>query len=211
MKTSDLIDLLAKDIRPTIPFNHMLAHAAASGTIIAAIAFLGLVGFRADIAVALGTGRFLFKFVITLALAFSSALVLLKIGKPGVPLRASVAGLALPLILALCAAIFELAVMPADTWVVRAIGHNAVNCLTVIPSLSLGPLACFLYALRHGAPEHPGAAGLVAGLTAAGIAATFYASNCDDDSPLFVLLWYPLAISAVASIGYVAGCRLLRW
>jgi hypothetical protein len=54
-------------------------------------------------------------------------------------------------------------------------------------------------------------AGAVAGLAASGIAATFYASNCTDDSPLFVLLWYPLAIAIVTAVGYVAGGRLLRW
>jgi hypothetical protein len=43
------------------------------------------------------------------------------------------------------------------------------------------------------------------------IAATFYASNCTDDSPLFVATWYPLAIGIVVLAGYVAGSRCLRW
>jgi hypothetical protein len=54
-------------------------------------------------------------------------------------------------------------------------------------------------------------AGAVAGLAASGIAATFYASNCTDDSPLFVLLWYPIAIAIVTAVGYILGKRLLRW
>jgi len=70
---------------------------------------------------------------------------------------------------------------------------------------------CFLAALRKGAPSQPGLAGAVAGLAASGIAATFYASNCTDDSPLFVMTWYPLAILIVTAAGYVVGRTLLRW
>jgi hypothetical protein len=39
----------------------------------------------------------------------------------------------------------------------------------------------------------------------------FYAMNCFDDSPLFVVTWYPLAILTVVSAGYFAGLRYLRW
>ncbi|HEX2366570.1 MAG TPA: NrsF family protein, partial [Bradyrhizobium sp.] len=31
------------------------------------------------------------------------------------------------------------------------------------------------------------------------------------DSPLFVIAWYPLATSIVATIGYLLGRRMLRW
>jgi hypothetical protein len=65
--------------------------------------------------------------------------------------------------------------------------------------------------LRQDAPSQPSLAGAVAGLAASGIAATFYAANCDDDSPLFVMTWYPIAIAIVASVGYLAGRKLLRW
>jgi hypothetical protein len=65
--------------------------------------------------------------------------------------------------------------------------------------------------MRNGAPESPGIAGAVAGLASAGIAATLYASNCFDDSPLFVAAWYPLAIMLVATIGFFSGHRWLHW
>jgi hypothetical protein len=102
-------------------------------------------------------------------------------------------------------------IMPEASWRPRMMGHNARFCLTFIPLLSIGPLACFLFALRQGAPERPGIAGAVAGLAASGIAATFYASNCTDDSPLFVAFWYPIAIALVTLVGYIAGSKLLRW
>ena len=50
-----------------------------------------------------------------------------------------------------------------------------------------------------------------AGVAAAGISATIYASNCTDDSPLFVVTWYPLATGIVALAGAWAGRRFLSW
>jgi hypothetical protein len=91
------------------------------------------------------------------------------------------------------------------------IGSNSMHCLTMVPLLSIAPLAALLLAMRAGAPQNPGIAGALAGAAAAGIAATLYAANCPDDSPLFVASWYPLATIIVAAVGALAGARLLRW
>ncbi|MFK0166567.1 NrsF family protein [Rhizobium sp. NPDC090279] len=211
MNTRDLITLLSQDASVREDLGHSLKHATIAATLIAGIVFFSAIGFRVDIDTAIETGRFLFKFVITIALAMSAGAVLIRIGRPGIPTGRLALGLLLPVVLMVGAAIFELTVMPPETWAVRMIGHNSRLCLTIIPFLSLGPLACFLLALRHGAPERPALAGAIAGLAASGIAATFYAANCDDDSPLFVLLWYPIAISLVAAIGALIGDRILRW
>ena len=94
---------------------------------------------------------------------------------------------------------------------VRLVGSNSINCMTLIPLLAIIPLATFLAVLRHGAPRDPGRTGAAAGLAAAAIAASFYALNCFDDSPLFVITWYPLATSIVAACGYLLGRSILRW
>lgn len=211
MKTNHLIKLIAQDAPVRSNLDQMLQQSMIAAVLMTAISFFATIGFRADIDSAIGTGRFLFKFVITLALAISGGSVMVRIGKPGVRLRSSAWGLLVPLALAIAAVVFELSVMPPDTWHARMIGHNSQLCLTIIPLLSAGPLACFLLALRHGAPAKPTCAGAVAGLASAGIAATFYAANCDDDSPLFVLLWYPIAIAVVAAAGALAGRTFLRW
>lgn len=211
MKTDDLITLLAQDTAVRLNLNQALWQAVTSAVLIAGIAFVAAVGFRSDIDSAARTGRFLFKFVITIALALSGSNLLFQIGRPGLSLRLPVLMLFVPIMLAVGAAVFELMVMPSEVWVPRMLGHNSRLCVTIIPGLSLGPLACFLAALRYGAPERPGLAGAVAGLAAAGIAATFYAANCDDDSPLFVLLWYPVAIGMVATVGWALGRKILHW
>ena len=57
----------------------------------------------------------------------------------------------------------------------------------------------------------PALTGFLAGLLAGGLGAAAYAANCPDDSPLFVMTWYPVGILALGAIGALAGSRVLRW
>jgi hypothetical protein len=172
--------------------------------------FVGI-GFRPDISEAVQSNRFLFKFVVTVSLAVTAIWVTLSVGRPGGSLAHRGLALAIAPALLACAAVVELLVLPESQWMPRLVGHNARFCLTLIPLLSIGPLACLLAALREGAPSSPGLAGAVAGLGASGIAATFYAANCTDDSALFVITWYPIATLIVTTAGYLIGRKLLRW
>ncbi len=211
MKTDDLIDLLAKDSPPPWRFRSVLTVAVAGGIVIAAISFFAAIGFRTDIDSALKSVRFLFKFVVTITLVATAISLVLVLGRPGGSFtQRGLVLVAAPLLLA-CAALIELLVLPESQWMPHLIGHNARFCLTLIPLLSIGPLACLLAALREGAPSNPGLAGAMAGLAASGIAATFYAANCTDDSPLFVMTWYPIAILAVTAAGFLLGRKLLKW
>ena len=210
MKTDDLIELLVKDFAPW-RFRSILAGAVAGGIIIAAILFFVGIGFRPDISEAVKSGRLLFKFVVTVSLAVTAIWVTLSVGRPGGSLAHRGLALAIAPALLVCAAVVELLVLPEGQWMPRLVGHNARFCLTLIPLLSIGPLACLLAALREGAPSSPGLAGAVAGLVASGIAATFYAATCTDDSALFVITWYPIATLIVATAGYLIGRKLLRW
>jgi hypothetical protein len=210
VKTDDLIELLVKDSAPW-RFRSILAGAVAGGIIIATILFFVGIGFRPDISEAVNSNRFLFKFVVTVSLAVTAIWVTLRVGRPGGSLAHRGLALAIAPALLVCAAVVELLVLPESQWMPRLVGHNARFCLTLIPLLSVGPLACLLAALREGAPSSPGQAGAVAGLAASGIAATFYAANCTDDSALFVITWYPIATLIVTTAGYLIGRKLLRW
>ncbi|MDO9416706.1 NrsF family protein [Pararhizobium sp.] len=211
MKTEDLIKMLSQDTAVVTNVARTLGWAIAGGTLIAGLAFFAAIGFRPDIATAAETVRFLFKFVITISLAGAALGMVLRLARPGVPLSGWGWALAAAPVLLGVAVLVELSVTPEAAWVIKMTGTNARNCLTIIPLLSIGPLACLLLALRQGAPSRPGLAGAIAGLASSGIAATFYASNCTDDSPLFVVTWYPLAVGIVVLVGYLAGTRLLKW
>lgn len=211
MKTEDLIDLLVTDPPPRWRLRSVLAISVVGAVLAAAAVFFATVGVRPDLAEATESGRFLFKFVVTIALAIAAVAAALEVARPDGRLAHRGLALAVAPALAACAATGELMLLPESEWIPRLVGSNARVCLTVIPLLSAGPLVCLMAALRYGAPSNPGQAGLVAGLAASAIAATFYAANCTDDSPLFVLTWYPVAILIVSAAGYLAGRLLLRW
>ena len=147
----------------------------------------------------------------TLTLAASAIALVLQVFRPEADLVRRLWLLALAPAMLVAAALAELIVMPSSTWMPRLIGTNARFCLTWIPLLAVAPLIAFLAALRKGAPANPGLAGALAGLGAGAIAATLYASHCIDDSPLFVVIWYPIAIALVSLVGYFAGRHWLRW
>lgn len=211
MKTEDLISALAADSKPRAKLGRSLLVALIAGALVAGAAFFATLGFRPDIEAAAGTMRFLFKFLVTLSLAAAAIGVVWRVGRPAVPLALPAWALAIPALLLIAAVIAELIVMPEASWGAQLVGNNALHCLLAIPALSIPTLAGLLYVMRESAPSSPALAGAVAGLAAAGIAATYYASNCTDDSPLFVATWYTLAVAVVAVAGALVGRHLLRW
>jgi hypothetical protein len=212
MKTSQLIEALAADPSPRrLGLGVRFILALSVGAAISACLFLAMIGPRSDIDSAAQTMRFDLKFLDTLAFALPSTLLSWRLLRPDArPGGLTLAFLA-PFLLLGVAVVVEMTLVPAELWRTRMMGANALHCLTIIPLLSIAPLAALLIVMRNGAPQRPAIAGALAGAAAAGIAATLYASNCPDDSPLFVASWYPLATLLVVAIGAVAGDRLLRW
>jgi hypothetical protein len=211
MRTEDLIRALAADSQVEPPMNRRLQSSLLASLALVVLLFFTEIGFREDIVSALGTVRFLFKLVVVVPLAafaigavFQSTTPVSTLGRWGRLLW-------LPAFLLAAGVLAELIAVPSSQWMAKAIGSNSMNCMTIIPALGIGPLIIFILALRHGAPANAGLSGAIAGLAAGGIAAIFYATNCFDDSPLFVISWYPLAASVLVSIGYLAGLRYLRW
>jgi hypothetical protein len=212
MKTSDLIAALSADgpARST-SIGRRLALALGAGALVSAAVFMTALGPRHDFAAAMHTMRFDMKFVDTLALLLPCALLCLRLSRPDAGPGSMAAWLAAPLVLLVGAVAVELMMVPSQLWATRMIGHNWMHCLMLIPLLSIAPLAALILALREGAPRHPALTGALAGAAAAGVAATIYATNCTDDSPLFVASWYPLATLIVVAAGALAGRQFLRW
>jgi hypothetical protein len=210
MKTNDLIAALAADTVAKRPTRNAFLIAMAIAIPLAGAAFFATLGPRPDFGDAVQTIRFLFKFVVGLALAASATGVLFRLSIPGSSLKSLRLLWLAPALLA-AAVVLELAVVPASGWERRLVGSNSVYCLTFIPMIALGPLVAFVVYLRTAAPTHPALSGAVAGILASGLAATFYAAHCPDDSPLFVATWYTLAIALMAVIGALAGRSAVRW
>lgn len=211
MKTNDLISLLAEDAPVGMRLGRMLALALVAGGVVSALVLLSTVGVRPNLATAIETARVLFKIGFTLVLAIVACRLVFLVGQPGRSLKARGFQLAVPGLLLAIAVVSELLVLPSQAWTASLIGRNAGFCLFFIPVLSLAPLTGFLIVLRNGAPDNPGLAGASAGLAAGAIAALLYAFHCPDDSPLFLSVWYSIAVLLVTAAGYFVGRRWLRW
>jgi hypothetical protein len=212
VKTSEFIAALTAD---PIPEPIRLGWRVAAALVIGLVASVGLyclmLGPRPDVAAATGSMRFWMKFVDSFAFALPSLLLTLRLARPDAKPRALALWLIVPFILLVAGVIAELLLVPQSAWMSRLIGANAMHCTVTIPMLAAPVLAALIVALRAGAPLYPGLTGVMAGAAAAGVGALVYASSCPDDSPLFVVTWYPLATLICMGVGALAGRRFLAW
>ncbi|MEO5759078.1 MAG: NrsF family protein [Mesorhizobium sp.] len=212
MRTDDLIKALDADTRSkAMPLQSAWWIAAGAAAVIAAIVFMMTIGPRPDFMAAAHTMRFLAKFLFTLVLAVSAFALIRALSTPGASTGRAMAGMIAAPLLVIVAVVLELFAVPSADWGTKMVGTNMMICMAFIPLIGIGPLAVFLWMLRYGAPTRPVLAGAVAGLLAGGLAATFYAAHCFDDSPLFVATWYTIAIAALAGLGALGGRLFVRW
>ena len=140
MKTETLVEALARDTVIPWKLEQSIRLALIAGNIIAGIVFFGGIGFRPDIALAMGTTRFVVKFAVTLPLAFAATAAMLRAGQPGALFGVRGWALALSPTILIFAVLVELVMVPPALWGSRIIGTHAQNCLT-LDSASLGRAA----------------------------------------------------------------------
>ena len=212
MRTEDLIKALDADAgKKAMPMGKAWWLAAGVAVAIAAAMFFTTIGPRPDIMPAMHTMRFMSKFVFTLVLAASAFALIRVLSMPGASTRRAMTWMVAAPLLVVLAVVLELFAIPQAEWGKRLVGSNMMICMTFIPLIGVGPLAVFLGMLRYGAPTRPVLAGATAGLLAGGLAATFYAAHCFDDSPLFVATWYTIAIAFLTLLGAIGGRLFVRW
>ena len=212
MDTNKLIKALVADERQqAASVSSAWWGAMALAVTLAGAIFFTAFDVRPDFEMAARSPRFLFKLVVMLTLAASAFGVARTLSRPGENWRKAIPYLAAAPVLTIIAVSAELLLVPSNMWSARLFGANAMACLTFITLVGMGPLAVFLLALRHGAPERPALAGAVAGLLAGGVAGAIYAAHCTDDSPLFVATWYTIAVAGLALVGAAGAHRFARW
>jgi hypothetical protein len=211
MKTDDLIRALAQDTTQAPGVARSAALVLPVALLISAGLFLGTMGLRAGLSTFAVASAIAIKLAITLTLALAGLALATRAVQPGRALATLTWVLALPVAALALALAFDLSRYGLENASARLFGTNYWRCMLAIPMLSLPLLAALLYALRRGAPTDLDAAGLFAGLGAAGLGASLYALHCTDDSPLFILAWYGIAAALVALLGRWAARRFLRW
>ena len=214
MRTNDLIDKLVADHAaqpPPKPVAHHLVMALVGGVAISAALLLMTLGMRPDILAALGTWRFDLKLGSSLLLVIAASWVALRLSRPTTRSLSAMPALLVPTLLLLGESSMSLLQFRPRHGHHCAMGANGVICVASIMALSVIPLAAAIYALRWGAPMSPAVMGAVGGLLAGALGATVFATHCTDDLPLFVAIWYVLAIGLVSMFGLVIGRHALRW
>jgi len=211
MMTDHLIRALAADTVPETGLSGRMWLALVPALGVAMAALWLTLGFRPDLAQAFGNPVSLVRWVLTGALALVSMRIALTLARPeghGIvrlwPL-AVVAGAALGLLT------WAYATTPVEARQMATVGKTMWTCLVTIPSLSVLPVGVLFWALRRGATSRPALTGAVIGLTGSGAAAAIYATHCIEDSPLFYVTWYSLAIIGVTIVSAAIGSRILRW
>jgi hypothetical protein len=212
MKTEQLIRTLAADNpHRAHSVGLVLAMALLAAAPISLAIFMMRLGVRPDVMTAMHNPFFDLKFVVTLALALSAIVVGLHLSRPEASLKGWAWLLLIPAGIIAAGIASEMMMPQRLPMMARLVGSNSRICMTSIPLLSLPLLAAALIGLRHGAPARPALAGALAGLISAGLAATLYAAHCTDDSPLFVVTWYPIATAMVVAVGALVGAKVLRF
>ncbi len=210
MRTEDLIERLARQAgEQAPPVESRFGAAEIAGVVVAVALFLVLLGPRADFSEAIGTPWYPIKLVLMGALAVFAFLIVTSLARPGA--RVPIGYLLFFAAVFAAAVLADLVVVGADGAASRMIGRNAQHCVFFIPLFATAPLIAALIALRHGASTRPGLTGAAAGLFSGAVGALLYGMFCPDDSPLFVMVWYSLAIAIVTAAGFIIGRSALRW
>lgn len=206
--TEDLIRALSQHPAPP-PFRPA---AALGAMLVPALTGLGLFllafGPRPDLTTAWQQLPVLAKSVLPALLALSAVWLALRSSWPEG--RVTLWPLAVPALAALALVLWRLAVTDAPL-LAETLGQTALACLISITALSALPLVAGIMMLRRAAPTRPALTGALLGLAVGGGIAAGYALHCTEDSPLFFVTWYGLAIALVGAGGGWLGRRFLRW
>ena len=211
MKTDDLIRALAADTTRPRALGTTLLLGMAPSLAVALLAVWLFLGFRADLSAALVTPASVVRILLTGALGVAGACIALRLARPGGESRAGLWPLWVVAAAALGLLSWAYATTPEDARGMATVGKTMTTCLVAIPLLSILPVAALHRAIRQGATTAPALAGFVAGLSGSGLSAAVYALYCMEDSPLFYVTWYGLAILSVAVVSTLVGVRTFRW
>ncbi|MBA3909352.1 MAG: DUF1109 domain-containing protein [Rhodobacter sp.] len=211
MKTDDLIRALAADTQAEPPPPRLILIGLIPALAIAVALVWVTFGFRDDLLQSFGNPWSVMRFVLTGTLGLIGVRLALVLARPegrGLGLLwpfAAVAAVALGLL------VWAYLATPAEGRQMALLGKTLVTCLVAIPVLSILPVTAILVALRKGATTTPALAGFVAGLGGSGFGAMAYSVHCVEDSPLFYVTWYGLAMVGVTLVSTLIGARFLRW
>jgi len=214
LDTDHLIDSLVARHQPV---ESAWIERSAMSVVIIALALAVLVvgatlGFRHDLISAFESGRIVAKYAFILTTLVISGHLYMQMARPGRHLADLKLCYALPLVFIAVAALIQVTLVGAPTEAtVLGDQRNWLVCMIAVPVIGIIPFLGLVWILRQSAPTDLAGAGFAAGVFATSIAATVYAAHCPCDTPVFVMIWYPIAFVVGGVIGAWVGPKLARW
>lgn len=207
-RTEDLIRDLAAAPLPA-RFSPLATVGGVASVLVVALAlyFAGF-GLRPDLVAAWAHLQVQAKTILPAFLSLLASWLALRSARPDQPL--TLWPLAAPVLLAIAMVLFRIAAADGSL-LAEAVGQTALACLGSIAMVSVLPLALGIVFLRRSAPTRPVLTGALLGVAIGAGVASGYALHCTEDSPLFFVSWYGLAIGIVGGVGGWLGHRFLRW
>lgn len=211
MKTTELIDHLATDLRPAPHRAHRLGIAVLIGGIFALAGLWASFGLRPDLATAMLTSAFWIKWSFALAVAVSAFILCARLARPEGKAGWWLLGLVIPILAVGVAGCVEMMATPQSERQMILMGQTAAQCLWCIPLLAVPLFVGVLWSFRFFAPTQLRLAGFCAGLLSGAVAAVLYALHCEETGMAFVATWYGVGMLVPALLGWLIGPRVLRW
>jgi hypothetical protein len=213
MKTEELVASLTRGLQPVA--RHAVGLRLATGLAGGALAALFLlsltIGFRPDLWLAIQGPTFWIKWSYTASLAVAAVYAAARLARPEPTSVGALWLMAIPVLGLTMIGLIDLANSPRSQWLPMWLGKTWMDCPWLVLALAMPIFAGLLWSFRRLAPTRLRAAGAVSGFAAGAFAATIYCLHCPEASAIFVLTWYSLGILLAASIGALAGPRLMRW
>jgi len=213
MKTTELIDFLARGAEPIAPHAvaRRFAFALGAGVVASLVLMLAVMDVRPDLAEAARLPMFWIKFAFVAGMAVASVVSAIRLSRPGARLGGVPFALAAPLVaIWLLAAAALSGATPAERPVLFW-GESWNVCPVFIALLSVPLFVGVLWAMKGLAPTRLRLAGAAAGLLAGTVAATVYALHCTEMAAPFLGTWYVIGMLVPAAVGAAIGPRVLRW
>ncbi len=208
-----LIDSLAAGLTPVryrTATRDALAFAALA--VVEVTAYLALRGMRPDMPAAMGEMAFWWKAVSLLVLAVIGVATAIAALDPARSPRRGLRALA-----------GAAAVTVAVGWgvdaarggsadlIARLDWRHGIDCIAFVVGCALPALAALAILMRRGAATDPRGAATAAGAAAAAWGGVVFTLDCPHDDPLYIAVWFGIAIVIVMGIARIALPRLTRW
>jgi len=213
MKTDELVALLAARAEPVQRHAaaRRLALALAVGLPLSVATMVFEYGVRRDLVQTLFWPMFWVKLLFPACVAVAGFVLVQRLARPGVRVRAAWLGVAVPVLLVWALGLAAWLMAPVDERAAMVWGQTWRTCVFNIAFIALPVFVASLVALKSLAPTRPALAGAAAGAMSAGAGAAVYALHCPELAAPFLAIWYVMGMALPMAAGALIGHRMLRW